>query len=64
MSFDLPAGALSEKEVGEIYAHILRLDPERKRIWINSDEDGWLIVLAGKGVMHPKSFLEMAREIE
>lgn len=67
MIFDLPPNKkerdLTPEEVQEMQDHIQRLDPERKRLFMDSDEDGMLISFP-RGIMHPRTFLEIAREIE
>ena len=56
---------LTEQECREIENHILRLDPERKRIFVDVDEEdgSWGIKIAGGAYLHPRTFLDLAKEL-
>lgn len=56
---------LTTEEQNEIIAHINRLDPEHERI--KMDEGGAIRITVGEffvGWYHPRTFLDLAREIQ
>jgi hypothetical protein len=54
---------LTAAEQNEIGRYINLVDPEHKRIFVDVSEDGWCIVMSNGSVIHPRTFLDIIRDV-